>query len=273
MDIYLEPKRVTKFLVFLVLCLTVAHVAGKISALYFGRDYVFGLVPLFDFYKEKNFPTMYSTQALLIAAALLAVVAYVKKQRQEPFYLYWAVLSLIFVFLAVDEMIEIHERFGRLVRPLLTGFGPAYYNSWIVAYSIPVMIVGLAYVRFVWRLPPKTRLLFIVAGFIFIFGAVGLEAAAGIHNYIFGWTRDKSDTNVTYALLSTIEEFMEMAGIIVFIYAIMSYIDTEFKGLTFGIASRPSEAPAPAVEAFSGQGIDLSPPETQPGVSQSLGSG
>jgi hypothetical protein len=43
--------------------------------------------------------------------------------------------------------------------------------------------------------------------------------------------------NVTFHVIATVEELLEMTGIVIFIYALMSYIDTELKGLRLSIKS------------------------------------
>lgn len=43
--------------------------------------------------------------------------------------------------------------------------------------------------------------------------------------------------NATYVVYSTIEEVLEMGGIVVFIYALMYYISIEFNDLRFRISS------------------------------------
>ena len=43
--------------------------------------------------------------------------------------------------------------------------------------------------------------------------------------------------NATYVVYSTIEEVLEMGGMVVFIYALMYYISTEFDDLRLRIAA------------------------------------
>jgi hypothetical protein len=41
--------------------------------------------------------------------------------------------------------------------------------------------------------------------------------------------------NITYVLLATIEELFEMLGIVVFIYALLSYLTSYMKGVVFQV--------------------------------------
>ncbi len=63
---------------------------------------------------------------------------------------------------------------------------------------------------------------------IFVLGAVGVELLEGHHYELYG------SADVTFAIFYTIEEFMEMFGIVLFIYTLLTYIESEFGLLTIG---------------------------------------
>jgi hypothetical protein len=60
-------------------------------------------------------------------------------------------------------------------------------------------------------------------------GALGMEMVDGYYASLYG------DNNFVYVVLTTIEEFFEMVGIAVFIYALLSYISTHMKGFALSI--------------------------------------
>jgi glycosyltransferase involved in cell wall biosynthesis len=70
----------------------------------------------------------------------------------------------------------------------------------------------------------------IIAGLIYVTGAIGIELIGGRYSELYGY-------NVTYFVITTLEELLEMVGVVVFIYALTSYIDSEFKGLRLGLKS------------------------------------
>jgi len=74
--------------------------------------------------------------------------------------------------------------------------------------------IGVGFIPFLRRLPRPTAGLFILAGAIYVGGAVGME--------IIGEPLD-SDT-LTYNLLTAVEEGMEMCGVIVFMHALLRYM-------------------------------------------------
>jgi len=75
-------------------------------------------------------------------------------------------------------------------------------------------------------LPKKTLKFFIIAGVVFLTGAVGLELIGGRVEELYGIPVEKTfdnSANVLFKFLYTCEEFLEMLGIIIFIYALTSY--------------------------------------------------
>lgn len=70
---------------------------------------------------------------------------------------------------------------------------------------------------------------FLAAASLYVGGAVGLEMVAGRYEDLSGISEPALDT--TLAMLASGEELLEMAGIVVFIYALMSYMSVRFQDL------------------------------------------
>ncbi len=94
----------------------------------------------------------------------------------------------------------------------------ALYFLWVVPYGVATVVIGLAYLKFVWALPKRTRLHFIMAGVIFLTGALGVEMLGAREADLYGY-----DT-VIYCFLYSVEEMLEMLGVVLFIYALLSYL-------------------------------------------------
>ena len=127
------------------------------------------------------------------------------------------------------------------------GVAPTGFISifWVVPGIAFVLFVLLAYLRFLFHLPRKTRLLFLGAGGLFVAGAIGMEMlAAGLDYYILQDAReqkemaDSMEMNVIYHALVVVEEFLEMLGIVVFVYALLSYISSYTEEVTIQIRTR-----------------------------------
>ena len=222
--ISISPKKFTKVLAFVVLFLTLASIAGQFSKYYLGHGYLFRLVPLFHLDEEWNIPSWYSSSALLLCAILLAVIALAEKKECAPYFLHWSALSIVFLCLSLDEAISIHEYWGALLRPLAYAHGFLYW-TWVIPGMTFVLIFALAYLRFLAALPAKTRRLFIVAGTVFVGGAIGMESVSLRALEIYG-------RGVGYEILSHMEEVLEMTGVLFFFYALLTYISSHGKGVT-----------------------------------------
>ena len=64
----------------------------------------------------------------------------------------------------------------------------------------------------------------------YVGGALGMELIKGRHSYLYG------QKNLAYGVITTIEESLEMLGIVVFIYALLDYIKTYISEVRFELA-------------------------------------
>ena len=228
MQLELSPRRVLMVL-FGTICFLV--VASSLGIAWFINyppvDYMPMLVNLFNLNLESNIPAFYSSLQLIVASALLFSIGGSHKKSAQPWVL-WYVLAAIFVFLAVDEFASIHESLTDHVRESLGTSGYLFY-AWVIPYGIAVLLLGLLFARFLLRLPRATMIWFMVSGTTFIAGAVGFEMLGG--NYV----TSPDAREVVYSLLYTCEEMLEMVGIALFIYALMTYITREFRHMSYVI--------------------------------------
>lgn len=225
----LSPEKTTRFLVVLVSSLVLCSLFFQFCV-YFLPDFPLRdtFAPLFNLNTEQNIPTLYSLLTLLFCAMLLAVIAKVKKSARDRYVNYWRVLAVIFAYLALDEALSIHEKFEAPVKTSLNPSGFLYY-AWVIPGAIFALAIFLGFLKFINALPPKTKRLILTAGIVFVGGALGMESLSGAYADFY------TGTNFTAAMLGSIEEFMEMLGIIIFIYALLSYIRSEMNGLNVKI--------------------------------------
>jgi len=227
----ISPRRIALIITVVVVCLTLASLAGQYSKYILGHDTLKGFVRLSDVNHEANIPTWYSSSALLFCSLLLARIASAKKIEGAGYVVHWSALSLIFAFLSLDETASIHEMGTIPLQSMLSANG-FFYFAWIIPGAGFVLIVVLAYLRFLAHLPRPTRRLFLAAGALFVGGAIGVEAFGGRHIFLYG------GHSMTYAMIVTLEEFLEMLGIVVFIYALTSYMSSHIKDLRDGIEEK-----------------------------------
>ncbi len=222
----ISPKKVALVLTMVVICLSIVSLAGQFSRYILGHGNLFGLVRLFNVGEDSNIPTWYSSITLLFCSLLLAFIATFKKIARARYILHWKVLSAIFLYLSIDEVAMIHENADAILGSSINRTGFLHYG-W-VAVGIPLtLIFVLSYLKFLVHLPRKTRLLFFVAGTIFVSGAIGAEMFAGRYEELYGFE------NMTHVMITAVEEFCEMFGIVVFIYALLSYMNLNLTEVHF----------------------------------------
>lgn len=224
LHIHVRPAQVVKVLGGAIAILVVCSFIGSFAAHVLGHGRLLGFVSEFDVNAENNVPTYFSSFLLLTAAALLAVIAYAQTPASS-YRWHWIGLVIIFLFFSLDETASLHERLAQPLRSTLETGGLLYY-AWVIPGIAFILLFGLAYFRFWFRLPARSRRLFMLAGIIYISGALGLELVGG-------WYVDLYERDFIYALLTIVEETLEMAGVAVFIYALLTYIGQHISPLSF----------------------------------------
>jgi hypothetical protein len=208
------PRGVARFLVLMVLSLTVLSLIGQL-AVHFTPDFVVRdrFARTFNVDEEGNIPALYSTLTILGCAVLLRVIARIEREAGGRWSRQWTLMSIIFLGLAVDEFLAFHDEIDS--RLDLSGFTQW---SWVAIGIVFVFAVAIIFFRMIVQLPPPVRRLFILAALIYLSGAIVLEIVGG--HYVTVWGHD----SLRYALCTTAEEFLEMMGVVVFIYALLSYL-------------------------------------------------
>ena len=220
-SITFSPKKIALVLSWAIFFLALGHIAAFIE------DYVRhaysrtakNIIRWFDFNLEDNVPTWFSVLILAFAAVLLFIIYTHKKKNNIKGAHYWLTLGAIFIFLSIDESVQIHEEVARILRPSVKNdMGGLLYWAWVIPYSVFAISVAVYFMRFVLSLPKTIRNLFFLSGFIYVFGALILEFPEG---YFY----EKYGLNHIYnRILYFVEELCEMGGVTLFIYALLSYM-------------------------------------------------
>ncbi len=223
MEITFKSSKIVKILFYTAVSLIIIHIAILGIKFYTDIPVKFELLRMFNLDMEANLPTLFSSSILFFSAFLfylLSKVSQSKKSKDRPF---WLGLSFIFTFLAFDESIKIHEVVGDLTEKFVEANGYINY-PWVIPYAILVFVLGLFYIRFFWQMERKIFFQFIGAAVMYVGGAIGFELLganeAGLHG---------ADT-VTYSVYSTIEESLEIFGVIFLIKILLDLLgDVSFK--------------------------------------------
>lgn len=240
--IAVDPRGVARVMAVVVLSIASLSLAGQFFKHALGHDRLLGFVPLFDLNGERNVPAWGSASMLLLCALLLAAVAHSEGRGGGRDVTRWRVLSAIFLLMSVDEVVQIHEQTIGPLRSLL-GAGGIFHYAWSIAGLVFVLVFAVTYLPFVARLDAPTRRLFVVSGGLYVGGALGMEFVQGWHDGLYG-------VDGTTALLTTVEEVLEMSGVVVFVYALLSRLGSYGSVVRIrvgaGEGTRPSVAPSAA---------------------------
>ncbi len=183
----------------------------------------------FVFDTEANFPSLFSTCLLALASLLLAAIALIQKSIRPRYTKFWRALSLIFLYMAIDEACSIHELFIPILRGLFKTRGLLYF-PWVIPAAILLTIFLIVFKDFIVNLPWRIRNLFLLAGIVYVSGALGMEIVGGYLADTIGFNTKG------YWIVSTIEELLEMFGIVIFIYGLLSYIQSQVEELHFSLS-------------------------------------
>lgn len=219
MIINIVPRQIAKLFISIIICLTLIHCILQFVEFSLGFSKIHLIRVLFDFERDSNITTWYSSITLFISFILLTLIAIAKKRVSDTFAFQWQFLAIIFAFLSLDEIAMLHERSGEVLKILVPiEFDGFLYFQWVLI-GIPVtLIIALIYLKFILHLPAKTRNLIIFAGALFVGGALGLEILAGHRESL------NTSGEFFYKLITTIEESWEKLGVMVFIYALLDYM-------------------------------------------------
>jgi hypothetical protein len=213
----ISARTILLILVAILAALLLARGIGLYSTWALGDSHANGLVPLFDFNEEESVPTWFSSTLLIICSSLLAVITAAERREGGP-YRWWLTLSLVFLYLSMDESLAFHERLNRPMRDLFHTSGALYY-AWVIPYAVFALVLLAFSIRPLRSLSHATRDLLVIAGLLFVCGAMGMEV---IGSYLA--TKNNMQHTLLGDVVMTFEELMELSGTITLVYALMKHI-------------------------------------------------
>lgn len=172
----------------------------------------------FDVDGEATIIAWFSSMLFVLCSLLLFFEWARRRQQRLPHARGWLFLGLIFILLAIDESVVIHERLGTLLEPLdLHGF---LSFSWVLPAAVAV-VVGWFLIRpLLISSPPDFRRRAIWAAVTYVGGALGLESLSAAFFETMGLS------SIPYLLAAGFEEGLEMAGLAMFLVALLRLVQT-----------------------------------------------
>ena len=170
---------------------------------------------------ELNIATWYSS-TLMLAASFLALVCSRGDTdlRQRP---YWLLIATAMLLMSIDETASIHESFITLLESW-RGHSDYLHFSWVVLGIPATILFAAVMVPFLFRLERRTALTMILAGGLFVFGALVMEMIDGAIQVRLG-----SDS-LAYRAGAAIEDCFELAGMTLFVLVLMKFAARMYSG-------------------------------------------
>jgi len=191
--------------------LAAAGFASEIAYRYIGSSFE-PVVAMLSLSYEENLPTWFSACLLFSCGLALAAIASRARREGEPHPGHWWGLCAAFLYISLDEIAQIHEHLGRWE---LHG---VLYFSWVVPAAAVLAILGALYLPFLLQLPARRRRQFILAGALYVGGALLMELPLG------WWYERAGDANLAYAAIDHVEETLEMIGASLFLSALVEQL-------------------------------------------------
>jgi len=135
----------------------------------------------------------------------------------------------VLLYMSIDEACMIHETWSSYLPSLHRGAGIMHF-PWIPVGIAVVALVAVSFIRFFLHLPRTTRMLMGAAAAAYVAGALGMEMLAGILKDV------TINQGISYAMVSTTEENLEMLGMALFIFALLSYISEHMPRLELSVS-------------------------------------
>lgn len=186
---------------------------GLAIALLSGHDSIFGLLGVINLDGERGVGLLYQLFLLLLSVGLfvtLGRLARAGRAEKGP----WFFLAGVFAFLTLDEFAFLHERLMDPMRRLVGSDGVLHF-AWVVPYGIAVVLFSLWMGPKILRIRSGPRTWFILAAAAYLTGALGFEMLGGWRLTAIGGEANRPE--LVYELLTTVEETLEMVGLILLI--------------------------------------------------------
>ena len=221
-----SPRQICSFLVIIALSFFVLHCASEALIHFAGVSEKFyqDFFDAINLDEEFNLTAIYSGLLLYASSFLLKEIAVSSQggKRRD-----WMLLSKVFLFLAFDEVFQVHELF--VIPGLRQYLHPSLASIWVIPYGILFALFSFKFIPFFLKLRNKVSVLSLISGGVYVSGAIAFEA---LNSWLVR-TDQISRSSFYYELISGFEELFEMLGIIIFLYALMLELRSRFVRLRY----------------------------------------
>lgn len=215
-------KRVLIFLIGSVFLMAAVHLLLQYLNLDVYKELngrIYELSNRVDFDDEVSVPTWFSQALFLAIAGSSFLIAYMHKIPDAR--RLWGFLGFIGLLLSIDEVSALHELLLQTVHLLLFGeTGPTIINNAWVAF-LPLILIAamIIFWQMLKYVPRRTILICALGGTVFLAGAIFIDILtnSNLQNNFYN-----------KGILPAIEESLELIGMSIILYALLSYIEQTY---------------------------------------------
>ncbi len=198
----------------MALAVVLSSVSHALSFAAVGDPWLGPIRGLLDLDGEGNLPTWFASALLLFVALKLWETRSAWAQSGRRAAWRWGLLALIAAAMSAEEIVGLHERTVVPLRRLLGAEGVLHF-AWVIPGIMLVGVVAALCGRLTWSLPAIVRSRMALGVLLYLLGAIGMELVAGP----LAPAPDQA-RSAMFLLAATIEETLEMCGLVVAIGAI-----------------------------------------------------
>jgi len=227
----INPGKFIKILFFSLLGFEILLVFVDVALSQVRWTYVPPIILLFNFAREDSLGDWFaSTQALFVGLVLWLIFLKVKRDFRRQAW-GWALLATFFIYLAVDDGNQIHERIGITLEMMAQGkevaSAPFQFPSytWQLVYGPFLGTMGVFIFIFSWKnLKDRTLRLLLVFALGCYAVAVGLDFIQGLENGVKFFAEAFSLSLETFLhFMKVFEEFLETLGTTFFLICFLKH--------------------------------------------------
>ena len=182
-----------------------------------------GIESIFALDKQGSVSVWFESVLYLISAGLLGLISIHYCNRGNQQYWRWGLFSIFMVYLSVNAASEINKKLVGKITDWLWWIGSSFFDF------ILFLLLATALIVILWpvltSMPARVRRMLIWSGIIFGFGAIVID---DLSDLLFrgnnGW-------------FYIFEEMLEYSGFILFIDAILTYLQTEINVIKLDFSS------------------------------------
>ena len=225
---HVSPQQVCSFLCKISLSFFLLHCASEALIHFAGvsENFYQDFFDAINLDEEFNLTAIYSGLLLYASSFLLKEIGTSCKNNKSKD---WILLSKVFLFLAFDEVFQIHELF--VISDLRQYVHPSLASIWVIPYGVLFIVFSFRFVPFFLRLRSRISVLSLISGGVYVLGAIAVEA---LNSWLVR-TGQISRSGFYNELISGFEELFEMLGVIIFLYALLLELKTRFKQLDYSL--------------------------------------